>query len=129
MKRMLLVVVFLTTTLFSSMNWVGELEDAYDKAEKENKIIMVMLSQKGCPACKYMKESVLRNESVIKVFNKNFIAVHLDIHEDYVPLALEHVVTPTFYFLNADEKILGVIHGSKNEKDLLDELEKVKATL
>ena len=125
MKK-LLIIAFLATSLLAQMNWIDDLEDAYDNAEANNKIIMVMLSQKGCPPCKYMKTIVFKNDNVIKEFNKSFLAVELDIHEDSVPLELVNFGTPTFYFLNADEEILDRFVGYKNEKDLLDELQKVK---
>ncbi len=126
MKKILIIVAFLATSLFASMNWVGELEDAYDKAESGHKIVMVILTQKHCPACEYMENVVLKNDKVIKEFNKNFLAVKLDIHEDYVPLELKHFATPTIYFLDSDEKILKRINGYENEKDFIDELKKVK---
>ncbi len=116
---------FLASSLFAQMNWIGDLEDAYDNVETNKKIIMVMLSQKGCPPCKYMKSIVFKDDKVIKEFNKSFLAVELDIHEDAVPLELENFGTPTFYFLNADEEILGRFVGYKNEKDFLDELDTV----
>ena len=53
MKKIFLI-AFFVTSLFAQMNWVDGLEDAYDKAETEHKIILVMLSQVGCPPCKYM---------------------------------------------------------------------------
>ena len=127
MKKILLIMLFVATTLLASMNTVVELEDAYETAEKENKIVMVVLSQKGCPACKYMKDVVFKNKDVVKQFNKDFVAVHLDIHNDYVPLELEHVVTPTIYFLTNDEKIIGAIYGYKNDKDFMQILKKTKA--
>ena len=126
MKKILLIMAFFATSLFAQMNWIGDLEDAYDNAESNHKIILVMLSQKGCPPCKYMKTIVFKDDKVIKEFNKSFIAVELDIHEDPVPLELPNFGTPTFYFLNADEEILGKFVGYKNQKDFLAKLQEVK---
>ena len=125
MKNIILIMLFVTSSLFAQINWVKDLDDAYEIAEKENKVIFVILSQKGCPACNYMKDVVLKNKNVIEEFNKDFIAVHLDIHEDPVPLELEHFVTPTLFFLNSDEEILYKINGYKNEKEFLDELDNI----
>jgi len=95
----------LASSLFADLNWLKDLDDAYDKAENEKKIVMVVLSQRGCPACIYMENVVFKNKDVIEFFNKYFIGVNLDIHHDSVPLELEHFVTPTIYFLTSDEKI------------------------
>ena len=54
MKKIVLIIAFLVTSVFADINWVEDIDDAYDKAAKENKNVMVMLSRKGCPACKYM---------------------------------------------------------------------------
>ena len=126
MKKILFILLFLINVYGAELNWINDLDDAYDVAEKENKIVFVILSQKGCPACKYMKNVVLKNADVIKEFNKDFIGVHLDIHHDSVPLELEHFVTPTLYFLNADEEILYRINGYKNDKEFLEALDTVK---
>jgi thioredoxin-related protein len=125
-KKIILIATFMSSILLAEMNWIPDLEDAYDVAEKENKIVMVMLSQEGCPGCEYMTDVVLKDDDVAKIFNRNFIAVYLDIHEDQVPLELKHFGTPTFYFLKADETILDVTRGTKNELDFLDKLENVK---
>ncbi len=125
MKKIIVILLFVVSSLLAEIHWVKDLEDAYDIAEKENKIVFVILSQKGCPACKYMKEVVLKNDNVIQEFNKDFVAVHLDIHTDPVPLELEHFVTPTLFFLNSEEEILYKINGYKNEKEFLDELDTV----
>ena len=126
MKKIILILLFVGTSLIAELNWIDDLDDAYDVAQEEHKIVFVILSQKGCPACNYMKDTVLKNKDVIKEFNKDFVAVHLDIHHDAVPLELEHFVTPTLYFLNADEEILFRINGYKNDKEFLEELDTVK---
>lgn len=128
MKKIIILFFFLVNALMADVHWVKELDDAYDIAEKEHKIVFVILSQKGCPACQYMKNVVLKNENVVKEMSKDFVAVHLDIHKDFVPLALEHFVTPTLFFLNSDEKILYKVNGYKNAKELLVDLQRVAKT-
>jgi len=125
MKKIFLITILLVSSLLADLNWIKDLDDAYDKAEDEKKIVMVILSQQGCPACKYMNNVVLKDKEVVQEFNKNFLGVHLDIHHDAVPLELEHFVTPTVYFLTADEEILFRIDGYKNAKEFLDELDTV----
>jgi len=123
MKKIIIMMVLFTSVLFAEVHWVKDLDDAYDIAAKEHKKVFVLLSQKGCPACKYMKNVVLQNSAVQKALAKDFIAVHLDIHEDFVPLALEHFVTPTLYFLKSDETVIKHVNGYENAKDFLAELQ------
>ena len=123
MKKTVLIIAFLITSLFGDINWAEDVDDAYEIAAKENKIVMVMLSRKGCPACEYMKGIVFEDKNFMSSFNKSFIAVHVDIHEDFVPQGLEYFATPTFYFLNSKEKVLHRIDVAHNSKEFLQELE------
>jgi len=123
MKKIVLIIAFLITSVFADINWVDDIDDAYDKAAKENKNVMVMLSRKGCPACKYMKDVVFKDKNFSKRFNRDLIAVHIDIHKDFMPDGLEFFATPTFYFLDANEKKLHRINGAHNSKEFAEELE------
>ena len=129
MKSILLITVFLIASVFADMNWEEDIEDAYEIAIKDNKIVMVMLSRKGCPACEYMDGIVFEDKNFVSFFNKNFVAVHIDIHEGFVPEGLEYFATPTFYFLNSSEKVLYRINGAHNSKEFRAELEEEVKTL
>ena len=126
MRKILFITVFLITSVFADIKWAEDIENAYSVALKENKIVMVMLSSKGCPACDYMKGIVFEDKKFMSFFNKKFIAVHVDIHEDFVPEGLEHFATPTFYFLNSNEKVLHRIDGAHNSKKFRKELKELK---
>ncbi|MEA3371237.1 MAG: thioredoxin family protein [Campylobacterota bacterium] len=123
MKKIVFITLFLITSAFADINWVEDVDDAYEIALKENKTVMVMLSRKDCPACEYMEGIVFENKNFMSFFDKNFIAVHVDIHEDFVPEGLEYFATPTFYFLDSNEKVLHKIVGGQNYKDFREELE------
>ena len=123
MKKIILIMFFVSSSLFAQLNWMNNVYDAYERAEKEKKMVFVIISLKGCSSCAYMYDVVFKNQNVIKALEKDFVAVHLDILEDFVPLELEHFVTPTLYFLDSNEKVLHRINGYKNEKDFLDTLE------
>jgi len=123
-KKIFITMLILASSLFASFEW--DIDDAYDMAKKEKKSVMVMFSQKGCPACIYMKDVVLKNRAVIKAIKSDYVAVHIDIHEDFMPDGLEVFATPTFYFLNADGKVLERVNGYKNAKDFLEKLKNNK---
>lgn len=125
MKKILLGLLLLSITLFADVKYT-EMFDAYDIAEKENKLVLVMLSQKGCPGCQYMEGVVFANKDISDYLKKEYVIVHLDVHEDAVPLELEHFATPTFYFLDADENILKRLDGGENAKDFLSTLKAVR---
>ena len=123
MKKTVLIILFLVTSVFADINWVEDIDDAYEVAAQENKQVMVMLSREGCSACDYMKGIVFKDTKFSSRFNKGLIAVHIDIHKDFMPDGLEFFATPTFYFLDANEKKLHRINGAHNSKDFSEELE------
>jgi len=122
MKRILLISALFMSSLFADLTWV-DYDDALEKAEKEKKIVMVMLSREGCSGCEYMKDIVFKNDDVTKVINEKFVPVHVDIQQDFVPEGLAFIGTPTFYFLDKDEKKLERIDGGKNAKSFMQVLE------
>ena len=126
MKKIVLIIAFLITSAFGDINWAEDIDDAYEIAEKNNKKVMVMFSRKGCPACEYMKDIVFQDKNFVNLFNKEFIAVHIDIHTDFLPEDLEYFATPTFYFLDSNEKVLHRINGARNSIEFTDELELVE---
>lgn len=119
MKKTIILISLLFTTLFADIKWV-DMFDAYDTAKSENKVVMVMLSREGCPGCEYMTDVVFQNKEVMNIFNKNFLGVHLDIHHDFIPDKFTYFATPTFYFVNSNEKILKSFVGAKKSKEFIE---------
>ncbi|HIP20364.1 MAG TPA: DUF255 domain-containing protein [Sulfurimonas sp.] len=125
MKKIVIVLLLLASSVFAEVEW-DDMFDAYDDAKASNKIVMVMLSREGCPGCEYMKSVVFEDKQVNKLLKEGFIAVELDVQQDFVPQNLECFATPTFYFLDADEKILKHINGGEQIKKFIKSLEVVK---
>lgn len=125
MKKIILLITLLFSVVSADIRWV-DIFDAYDVAKSEKKIVMIMLSRKGCPGCEYMTDIVFENKKVMAAFKKNFLAVHLDIYEDFIPENLTYFATPTFYFLDADEKILKNFVGAKKAKDFIKVLKELE---
>jgi thioredoxin-related protein len=120
MKKILSILLLLAVSLFAD-DWLNY-DESLAKAKKENKILIVMLTQSGCPACRYMKNVVLKSDSVSKEIKKNFIVVELDIHEDKIPKKFEYYGTPTFYFTDKNGEKLDSMYGSSKEKSFLGKL-------
>jgi len=125
MKKLLLLLAILFTSAFAQTQ-LTDIFDAYDDAKSQNKRVMIMLTMEGCPGCEYMKSVVFENSDVAKRLKNDFIVVELDVRADSVPEKLEYFATPTFYFLDANEKILKRLNGGENAKDFLATLKEMK---
>lgn len=124
MKKIVLSFLLLVSTLTADMVW-ADYDEAFTKAKKENKIVMVMISSSSCGVCNYMKSQVYPEASIIEQFNKKFIGVELDLEMDDIPAMLPYPGTPTFYFLDSNKKILSNFSGGKNAKSFSKALDSI----
>jgi len=124
----LLVGLLFSTTLFAGeIVWQKDITAAFEKAQKENKVVMVMVGGEHCKWCEKMKHRTLSDDSVserlepyimVKVMREDAEAVK------YLP-AINGV--PTIFFLKADKKVLETVVGYYNIVDFagfIDSVEK-----
>jgi thioredoxin-related protein len=127
MKKIVVLIFLLMTSLFADVKWY-EYDDAVDlQAKNSSKILMVMITQNGCPACAYMEDVVFKDTKIQKTMQKDFIAVNVNISNDFAPEGMMYVGTPTFYFMRADGTKITNFRGASNSKDFQSILEDIKA--
>jgi len=124
--KKIIFILLLVSSVFADVVY-RDLFDAYDDAHKEHKTVMLMISQEGCPGCEYMESVVFNNKDVAKALKDDFIVIHIDKHKDSVPNGLEYFATPTFFFLDENEKVLKRLTGGENAKDFVATLKAMKA--
>jgi len=123
--KIITILFLLLTSLVAKVEYT-HIFDAYENAKKNDKLVLVMLSQKGCPGCKHMKDIVFEEKSVNSYMQKHFEIVHVDVYEEGAPDGLDFFGTPTFYILDADENILKRVNGGQNPQDFLKTLKSVE---
>ena len=106
----------LAGSLFASgLNWVNSFSDALKISKQKHKPIMIFVEAEHCPWCTKMLEEVLEEKETIKVLNRDYVLVKLDIDgreaREYFP---NTPMTPTTYFLSADSKPLLMVEGYVN---------------
>jgi thioredoxin-related protein len=124
MKKILLILLFLFTTLHADLAWM-EYDKALLEAKKTDKTIMVMLGRGSCGVCNYMKSVVFRDKKVLTQMDEKILAVYIELDFDDIPNNLEFIGTPTFHFLNKEEKTVLRIDGGKTTPSFLQALEKI----
>ncbi|MDF1883480.1 thioredoxin fold domain-containing protein [Sulfurimonas sp. SAG-AH-194-C21] len=125
MKTIFLLLFIFISSLCAKVEW-NDMFDVFDDAQASNKIVMVMLSREGCPGCEYMHNVVFEDKQVNQLLNDGFLAVDLDVNQDFVPQNLDYFASPTFYFLDKNEKILKRLNGGLHTKDFLQILKEIK---
>ncbi|PHR53641.1 MAG: hypothetical protein COA44_15150 [Arcobacter sp.] len=113
MKFLLLLLISMSIYA-SDISWITSYKEAIQKAQSEDKHILVFMSKEGCKSCQFMNEKVFVDEAVSNYINKNYIALHLDIHDNDAPKSLQVSVTPVFHFLTSKgEKFKETLYGGK----------------
>lgn len=104
------------------------LQQALERAPKEEKKILVDVYASWCPYCRRMHSEIYPSESVQKAISDYFLWVKIDVESDELvsyhgeemtqaefARALENKNVPTVYFLNDKGSILGTQPGFLNE--------------
>ncbi len=95
-------------------------DDAIREAKREHKLVIVEATSRRCHYCKKMDREVLADDDVADALRKDFIVVKIDLTRDKLPLNLKVSMTPTFFFVNREEKVIKTIPGSWSKDDFLE---------
>jgi len=126
MKKILLTLLLGVSFAFADVKYTN-IFDAYEDAKAQNKLVLVMLSQKGCPGCEHMESVVFEDKDVNKYLKEKYVVVHVDVYEEGAPDGLDFFATPTFYFLDEDENVLKRLNGGENAKEFFRTLKEVNS--
>ena len=63
------------------VDWWPWCDEAFEKAEAENKAIFISIGYSSCHWCHVMEETVFENEKCAKILNENFISIKVDREE------------------------------------------------
>lgn len=96
------------------------------KAQKENKIVMLKVMTPECRFCRKMQKGTLQKSEVVEALKKSFITMEVDISKYALPLGLKTTLTPSFIFIDQDEKVIMNIPGAWNKEDFLEILREAK---
>ncbi len=101
-------------------------DSALKKAQKEDKVIMIKATSKFCHYCKKMDHEVLSVDEIVKKLKKDFVSVSVDVYKNDLPMGLKYKVTPTYFFIDKNKKVLKVIPGALDKEDFLTLLKELK---
>ena len=63
------------------VNWMPWSEKAFEKAEKENKLIIISIGYSSCHWCHVMEKESFENEKIAKYMNEHFVCIKVDREE------------------------------------------------
>jgi thioredoxin-related protein len=127
MKKILLALLLISSSLFAELDWAPSYEQGLAQAKKEHKIVMLMFSKKTCKMCNVMKKSVYENDDVAEYVKNFFVPVEIDIEVYPDKYGYQVFGTPTYYFLDSNGKQMGrMMVGGASAEGFLQKLNDVK---
>jgi thioredoxin-related protein len=129
MKKVILFFMILFGLSFANdLDWADSFTAAKQQAAKEDKLIMVMVSQVDCRSCEYMKEVAFDDETLADYMETNFVMLELDMNARTELKELKVFGTPTTYIFKSNgDKIGRQIIGRAAAPAFLKKLQEYKA--
>jgi len=124
---MIKIVISLLLGFFSlnALEW-HSYDEALELQKQNSKLIMIDVVRADCQYCIRMDKNVFKNKEMSKWLNERFIPVKINLDIDKMPLDVVVSMTPTFYFIDKNIKIIKIIHGSWNIEDFKDLTQNIK---
>jgi len=127
MKKIIFALLILTFSLFGAdIKWEKDIGSAVDRAAKEKKPLMVLVTKNGCRWCEVLKEKTLKTPKVVSIVNHDFVAYEGVVDEGTVPPSLMTQGTPATWFIKGKSPMFEPIMGAVGSEDLLKALDIVK---
>ncbi len=132
MKKITLTLMTLFATLTMMAQGIAfepdgtTLEQASEKAKKENKLIFLDCYTSWCGPCKKMARDVFPQEQVGAYMNPKFVSIQIDMESEYgAPLAkkLQIQAYPTFVIFNAYAQEIGRFLGGSEAEEFIKSVE------
>lgn len=125
MKSALLLLIAVGLLFGKGVEWKNW-NDALALSKKSHKIIMIEAVHEGCHYCEDMQKNVFNDKTMATLIQKRFIPIMINIDKEDLPLRIDTSMTPTFYFISEDKKVIKTVLGSWNQEDFKSILEAIK---
>lgn len=125
MKKIVLMMMLVMSLSAGEMVW-KHWDAATQLARKENKIIMIEAVRTGCHYCAQMQQDVFSDSATVSFIQQRFIPVRIDLDHQVLPLKVNVVATPTFFFINKEGKLLKTVQGRWSRDDFKMILEDIR---
>ena len=94
-----------------------------EKAQKQNKKIIVYATSKSCYFCKKMDRDVLNLMEIKNKIDENYLYMKIDVDETKLPFELRNVyknITPSFFIVSKEGNYIKQYPGSWTKSDFLE---------
>jgi len=121
LRILIAIVLIISNFSFADINWAN-LKDAFKKAKKENKLVMIYIYSIHCQYCKKMERTTFNDKEVQNILNKYFVPVKVEKDSEEgikVKNKYGYFGTPTFHFITSDGRKIKSLFGAWEKEDFL----------
>ena len=114
-----------TPPMKRTLNKEMDIQKLLKEAQRSGKVIIIEASSPGCHYCKKMEREVIQTSEIRERLSRDFILAELNVDTQRLPLGLEKVyqkITPSFFFLSPEGKLLAHFPGSWSRRDFAEML-------
>ncbi|MCA1623897.1 MAG: thioredoxin domain-containing protein [Acidobacteria bacterium] len=103
---------YLLQHAYNPVDWFAWGEEAFEKAKREDKPILISIGYSACHWCHVMEHESFENEETARIMNENFVSIKVDLEErpdvdqiymTFVQLTTGHGGYPLNVFLTPDK--------------------------
>lgn len=99
-----------------------EFQQAIEKMDKEEKLVLMIYTADDCPECAYMKQKVFHDKTVEAFLNRHFVVLEKNVHRNQLPDGYDYFGIPTMFFIDKAGVKKDTLVGSKRPKPFLEAL-------
>ena len=132
MSRFIIVFTFCCILLFGlvlepikSNLWQKWDSTVLKASEDRGNLILLKVVRDDCHYCSDMEMNVFNEPSVHEYVKSNFVPVKINITHETMPLGLKAFMTPSFYFINSERKVIKRILGAYTRDDFSDMMQNI----
>ncbi len=130
MKLLMMTALLMTNLFATDIAWNDTFAAAQNKAKKESKLMLVIITTEECRWCRKLEATTLSDDKIASKINTHFASVHVTRDKSAYPKNLSAKRVPMSYFLDAEGKVVHSMPGYWSSEDydsiLDDALRKAK---
>lgn len=132
MARVIIVLIFCSILVFGlvvepikSGLWQKWDNTVLKASESRGDLILLKVVRDHCHYCSNMEADVFNEPSVHAFVKRHFVPVTINISHETMPLGLKASMTPSFYFINSEKKVIKRILGAYTRDDFSDMMQNI----
>jgi hypothetical protein len=106
MKKIILMLLLITTVYSAELGWSHDYNATLQKAKKSDKQVYVLITSQTCRWCRKFEDTTLQDKAIQDRLYKEFEVVHLRREKDFIPKYFKTSPVPRHYFVDKNAKIL-----------------------